>query len=91
MSHYEQRLANDKAAIRSRIVTMGRLCTEAVIRATAAMLDGDRPKAYQVVLDDLPINRESRSIDKACHAFVCLLYTSPSPRDQRGSRMPSSA
>ena len=23
--------------------------------------------------------------------FICLLYTSPSPRDQRGSRMPSSA
>ena len=22
---------------------------------------------------------------------ICLLYTSPSPRDQRGSRMPSSA
>ena len=28
-----------------------------------------------------------------CRAMliVCLLYTSPSPRDQRGSRMPSSA
>ena len=24
-------------------------------------------------------------------AWTCLLYTSPSPRDQRGSRMPSSA
>ena len=24
-------------------------------------------------------------------ARTCLLYTSPSPRDQRGSRMPSSA
>ena len=24
-------------------------------------------------------------------AAICLLYTSPSPRDQRGSRMPSSA
>ena len=24
-------------------------------------------------------------------AWHCLLYTSPSPRDQRGSRMPSSA
>ena len=24
-------------------------------------------------------------------SVVCLLYTSPSPRDQRGSRMPSSA
>ena len=23
--------------------------------------------------------------------MTCLLYTSPSPRDQRGSRMPSSA
>ena len=23
--------------------------------------------------------------------YTCLLYTSPSPRDQRGSRMPSSA
>ena len=40
-------------------------------------------------------------IDKGCKYFVetgtfegysvCLLYTSPSPRDQRGSRMPSSA
>ena len=27
-------------------------------------------------------------LDYNCH---CLLYTSPSPRDQRGSRMPSSA
>ena len=26
--------------------------------------------------------------EKGC---ICLLYTSPSPRDQRGSRMPSSA
>ena len=25
------------------------------------------------------------------NALTCLLYTSPSPRDQRGSRMPSSA
>ena len=27
----------------------------------------------------------------AAHNSACLLYTSPSPRDQRGSRMPSSA
>ena len=46
----------------------------------------------------------SRSADFDLDAFVicvddqekltsksCLLYTSPSPRDQRGSRMPSSA
>ena len=28
---------------------------------------------------------------KAVITMTCLLYTSPSPRDQRGSRMPSSA
>ena len=29
--------------------------------------------------------------DKGQGSYSCLLYTSPSPRDQRGSRMPSSA
>ena len=28
---------------------------------------------------------------EAGYSYTCLLYTSPSPRDQRGSRMPSSA
>ena len=28
---------------------------------------------------------------KTKELMACLLYTSPSPRDQRGSRMPSSA
>ena len=30
-------------------------------------------------------------ISKIENIYTCLLYTSPSPRDQRGSRMPSSA
>ena len=30
-------------------------------------------------------------IDRNDYTKACLLYTSPSPRDQRGSRMPSSA
>ena len=34
--------------------------------------------------DEVLVTRPSDSKD-------CLLYTSPSPRDQRGSRMPSSA
>ena len=29
--------------------------------------------------------------EKVIWIHACLLYTSPSPRDQRGSRMPSSA
>ena len=30
-------------------------------------------------------------MDLITNPYICLLYTSPSPRDQRGSRMPSSA
>ena len=30
-------------------------------------------------------------VETSASAYTCLLYTSPSPRDQRGSRMPSSA
>ena len=33
----------------------------------------------------------TRALGESAGVRVCLLYTSPSPRDQRGSRMPSSA
>ena len=36
-------------------------------------------------------DRDARSAAITQIADTCLLYTSPSPRDQRGSRMPSSA
>ena len=43
---------------------------------------------------NVKIQGDVNFIDKGAAAgsyWVCLLYTSPSPRDQRGSRMPSSA
>ena len=41
---------------------------------------------------DVAIGRERRSRKSLTdYGWSCLLYTSPSPRDQRGSRMPSSA
>ena len=47
-------------------------------------------KVYPTVVTSVialeKIGKEDHSVSK-----VCLLYTSPSPRDQRGSRMPSSA
>ena len=40
-------------------------------------------------------NEKNKTIDTEADivdsSSCCLLYTSPSPRDQRGSRMPSSA
>ena len=35
--------------------------------------------------------RNDKNKEKEQQDGICLLYTSPSPRDQRGSRMPSCA
>ena len=42
------------------------------------------------IIDDQVHFREPGLTHKS-DLYTCLLYTSPSPRDQRGSRMPSSA
>ena len=48
-------------------------------------------KSGKVVIQNIGLLL-SGDIDKPIlDADTCLLYTSPSPRDQRGSRMPSSA
>ena len=56
----------------------------------AATLLFDKP----VILKNLPRVRDidtMLNLLKSLGSKICLLYTSPSPRDQRGSRMPSSA
>ena len=37
------------------------------------------------------VEKDYKIISNGTDNHICLLYTSPSPRDQRGSRMPSSA
>ena len=49
-------------------------------------------KIYQAALrSNTTTNMTADEIHNIGLSEVCLLYTSPSPRDQRGSRMPSSA
>jgi len=43
------------------------------------------------IVDVLEKNEIIRKNNYTFRILICLLYTSPSPRDQRGSRMPSSA
>ena len=48
------------------------------------------------ILNDQPMNKENQegSVEDIIKEFpdgICLLYTSPSPRDPKSSRMPSSA
>ena len=67
-----------------------RLITQAELLANANDIEGDALTAT-----GLTINTGSGAItdngDGTWNYTPCLLYTSPSPRDQRGSRMPSSA
>ena len=51
--------------------------------------DDELAAAYQASLDENAARKAEKENQKK--ASNCLLYTSPSPRDQRGSRMPSSA
>ena len=37
------------------------------------------------------VDAAKKALDDGHHGYVCLLYTSPSPRDTNPSRMPSSA
>ena len=49
----------------------------------------DEEAEYQLtIVNEMPLERTLSVTDAL---YTCLLYTSPSPRDQRGSRMPSSA
>ena len=70
MSGYEQRLAEDKAEIRRRVVDVGARVEKAVSSAVDALLSHDRAGAYRLVLEDLPINREVRALNQRCHAFI---------------------
>ena len=70
MSLYEARLQADIDDIRKRVEEVGASVEEAIRRATRALLQRDRALAYQTMLDDLPINRATREIDRRCHALV---------------------
>ena len=52
----------------------------------------------EMIGDHVKTGITTEKLDQICHDFIvndldciCLLYTSPSPRDKRQSRMPSSA
>ena len=49
------------------------------------------PDKLRIVVIVPSLDGNDLSEPEWAYRWVCLLYTSPSPRDQRGSRMPSSA
>ena len=63
------------------------------LEALRLHVSGRTARLRQAGLDDVALRRAvQREIPVlALHGYICLLYTSPSPRDKRQSRMPSSA
>ena len=61
--------------------------SEAGIRSKNVLETKGRQKQQEFKLEE----EELRELADELRSNPCLLYTSPSPRDQRGSRMPSSA
>ena len=70
-----QELINEKQELKAKIEYLERRESELVTE-----LENNK----------LELSEKSQLIDQATNK-ICLLYTSPSPRDLRASRMPSSA
>ena len=69
------------------VVATDAVKTDLPVYVCAARADGKAPHLLDVVTGPCAVLVGPVTTSNKC----CLLYTSPSPRDQRGSRMPSSA
>jgi phosphate transport system protein len=72
MSLLEKRLENDLTEIRNRLADQAGTVEVAVNNALQALQTGNKTLAYQTVLNDYPINRNMRRIDRLCHRFIAV-------------------
>ena len=87
----------------NKISSVGKVQTQSFeSKETLILESGDQLESLEMIFETYGnLNPERTNAILVCHAlsgnhhsagyYDCLLYTSPSPRDQRGSRMPSSA
>ena len=76
--------------VRGRLIAftvLAMMLVPALAAAAPTVSDSSQTRTYSEQIGDWWGNT---NMDKDGD-YICLLYTSPSPRDQRGSRMPSSA
>ena len=69
-SHYEERLQKDLAWIQELVGTVGAAVTDAIGTAVRSVMSLDKDLAADTVLGDYTINRQTRELDRLCHAFV---------------------
>ena len=97
---FDKILIANRGEIACRVIKTAR---KMGIKTVAIYSDADRNALHVEMADEAvhigppPANQSYIVIDKVMEAIkatgaqACLLYTSPSPRDKRQSRMPSSA
>ena len=88
---FNMKLVNPANKTKFNIIVVGTGLAGASAASTLAEL-GYNVKSF--CIQDSPRRAHSIAAQGGINAaknYPCLLYTSPSPRDQRGSRMPSSA
>lgn len=69
-SHYEERLQRDLNWIQDLVGIVGQAITGAIDDAVSAVMNLDKDLAAMTVIGDYTINRQSRELDRLCHAFV---------------------
>ena len=70
MSHLEERMEADLNYIRDWLWNIGEDVEKALRNAKKILLLRDPDMAYDVILGDHPINRDSRQCDRLCHTFI---------------------
>ena len=70
MSHFEERMEADLQIIRDALWKIGEDVEAALYSAKKTVILRDTELAYQTVMGDYPINRESRACDRLCHTFI---------------------
>jgi phosphate transport system protein len=70
MTHYEERLKKDLAWIHDLVGIIGAAITKAINDAVSSVLNLDKDLAALTVIGDYTINRQTRELDRLCHAFV---------------------
>ena len=84
------RVAHGEALDELLTQSVGRLMAEGLVELQRVAQDGVRVRASAGAAS-FRRRKTLRACLRAAHKQVCLLYTSPSPRDRQKSRMPSSA
>ncbi len=70
MSHFEERMEADLKIIRDKVWKIGEDVEAALHNAKKVLILRDSELAYKTILDDHPINRETRLCDRLCHTFI---------------------